>query len=41
MQEVKLALNAIAELNPDTLCVAASQDAERKNGTIRGLVSVA
>ena len=34
--EVNDGLNAVIELNPDALAIAASLDAERRNGTVRG-----
>lgn len=36
--EVNDDLHAVIELNPDALSIAASLDAERKNGTTRGLL---
>lgn len=35
IQEVNPLLNAVTELNPDALDIAASLDAERANGTLR------
>lgn len=37
IEEVNPILNVITELNPDALGIAANLDAERKNGTTRGL----
>ena len=34
--EVNSSLHAVTELNPDALSIAASLDAERANGTVRG-----
>lgn len=34
--EVNVTLHMVTELNPDALTIAATLDAERKNGTIRG-----
>lgn len=36
IQEVNTTLNAITELNPDALVIAARLDAERAHGTTRG-----
>ena len=40
INEVNATLNVVTEINPDALSIAAELDAERANGTVRGLVSL-
>ena len=40
INEVNATLNVVTEINPDALSIAAELDAERANGTVRGLLGM-